>query len=203
MRKNKLALLGIATLTLALAAGCAKPPQQEIDAAKAAMTAAEQAEAPKYAADEWNAAQQAMNAVTAELEAQQNKFALFRSYTKTKELIAAANTAAAAAKDAGVAGKEAAKNAADEALAAAKASLESATNMMTTLAACRRKPKDFKKDMEAMQATLDGYSAQVAGIESAIGSEDYFGARSQAESLKGQVDTLVSDMEGAKAKIKC
>ncbi len=203
MRNNKLALLGVAALTLTLAAGCAKPPQQETDALKAAMTGAEQAEAPKYAANEWNAAQQAQNAVNAEIEAQQNKFALFRSYTKTKELVATADQAAAAAKDAAVAGKEAAKNGANDALNAAKASLETAKTTMTELAACRRKPKDFKKDMESMQATLDGYQAQVAGIESAIGSEDFFGARSQAESLKGQVDTLVTDMQGAKAKIKC
>ena len=125
MRNNKLALFGIAALTLAVAAGCAKPPQQEIDALTAAVTAAEQAEAPKYAADAWSNAQQARNAVNAELEAQANKFALFRSYTKTKELIAAANAAAASAKDAGVAGKEAARNAANEALSAAKASLRS------------------------------------------------------------------------------
>ena len=203
MRNNKLALLGVAALTLTLASGCAKPPQQEIDALKSAMTAAEQAEAPKYAADSWNAAQQAQNAVSAEVEAQANKFALFRSYTKTKELIAAAQQSASAARDAGVAGKEAAKKAANDALAAAKASLDTAKADMTALAACKRKPKDFKKDMETMQATLDGYAAQVAGIESAIGSEDFFGARSQAESLKGSVDTLVTDMNGAKAKIKC
>jgi len=203
MRNNKLSLLAVAALTLVVAAGCAKPPQQEIDALKAAMSAAEQAEAPKYAADAWNNAQQAMNAVNAEVEAQANKFALFRSYTKTKELIAAADQAASAAQDAGVAGKEAARNAANEALAAAQASLDTATATMTELGECRRKPKDFKKDMEMMQATLDGYTAQVAGIESAIASEDFFGAKSQADSLKSSVDTLVSDLQGAKEKIKC
>jgi len=203
MKNRKLAVLGVAALTLVVAAGCAKPPQQEIDALKAAMTAAEQAEAPKYAADAWSGAQQAMNAVNAEVEAQANKFALFRSYTKTKELIAAANQSAEAAQQAGVAGKEAAMNAANEALAGAQASLEAATTAMAELGACRRKPKDFKKDMEMMQATLDGYAAQVAGIESAVAAEDFFGARSQAESLKASVDTLVSDMQGAKEKIKC
>ena len=203
MRNNKLALLGVAAMTLTLAAGCAKPPQQDVDSLKAAMTAAEQAEAPKYAADAWNAAQQAQNAVNAEVEAQANKFALFRSYTKTKELITAAQQSATAARDAGVAGKEAAKNAANEALTAAKAALDTAKGDMTALAACKRKPKDFKKDMETMQATLDGYAAQVAGIESAIASEDFFGARSQAESLKGSVDTLAADMMAAKTKIKC
>jgi len=203
MKNRKLAVLGVAALILVVAAGCAKPPQQEIDALKAAMTAAEQAEAPKYAADAWNGAQQAMNAVNAEVEAQANKFALFRSYTKTKELIAAANQSAEAAQQAGRAGKEAAMNAANEALAGAQGSLEAATAMMAELGACRRKPKDFKKDMEMMQATLDGYAAQVAGIESAIASEDFFGARSQADSLKASVDTLVSDMQGAKEKIRC
>ena len=203
MRIKKLALLGVAALSLTLAAGCAKPPQVEIDTVKANLSAAEQAEAPKYAADAWNAAQQAMNAVNAEIEAQANKFALFRSYTKTKELITAANTAAVAAKDAAVAGKEAAKNAANEALAAAKASVDTANATMTELAACRRQPKDFKKDMEAMRGTLDGLVAQVAGIESAVASEDFVGAKSQADSLKGSVDTLVADMQGAKAKIKC
>jgi hypothetical protein len=203
MKNRKLAVLGVAALTLVVAAGCAKPPQQEIDALKAAMTSAEQAEAPKYAADAWSNAQQAMNAVNAEVEAQANKFALFRSYTKTKELIAAANQSADAAQQAGAAGKEAAMNAANEALAAARTSLEAATTAMTELGACKRKPKDFKKDMEMMQATLDGYAAQVAGIESAVASEDFVGARSQAESLKASVDMLVSDMQGAKEKIKC
>ena len=60
-RNTGLNALVLTALILVVAAGCAKPPQQEIDALKAAMTAAEQAEAPKYAADAWNGAQQAMN----------------------------------------------------------------------------------------------------------------------------------------------
>ncbi len=203
MRNKKLALLAVAALTLTMATGCAKPPQVEIDALKAAMSAAEQAEAPKYAADAWNAAQQAMNAVNAEIEAQANKFALFRSYTKTKELITAANSAATAAKDAGVAGKEAAKNAANEALAAAKEGLAAADTAMNDLLKCRRQPKDFKKDMEMMRGNYDGLAAQVAGIESAIAAEDFQGAQTQAASLKSSVDALTADLASAKEKIKC
>ena len=203
MRNKKLAVLGIAALTLTLATGCAKPPQQEIDGLKADLAAAETAEAPKYAADAWNGAQQAMNEVTAELEAQQNKFALFRSYTKTKELVTAADQKANEAKDAAVAGKEQAKNDANTALTDAQASLDAATKLMGELGACRRQPKDFKKDMEAMKGNLDGLTAQVAGIQSAITSEDYFGAKSQADSLKSSADGLVTDMQNAKAKIHC
>jgi hypothetical protein len=202
MRNRKLALLGVAALTMTLATGCAKPPQQEIDALSANLSAA-QAEAEKYAADSWAAAQQAKNAVDAEVAAQANKFALFRSYTKSKELITAANAAAQKAKDDAVAGKEAAKNAANEAATAAKASIDAATAAMTELAACRRQPKDFKKDMEAMKGTLDGLAAQTAGIDSAIAAEDYFGAKSQADSLKSSADALVADMAAAKEKIRC
>jgi hypothetical protein len=203
MRNRKLAVLGIAALAMTLATGCAKPPQQEIDGLKAAMSAAEQAEAPKYAADAWSAAKQSMDAVNAEVEAQANKFALFRSYTKTKELITAASSAAQAAQDAAAAGKEAAKNAANEALAAAQASIDAANMAMEELAKCRRQPKDFKKDMEAMRGMLDGYMAQVAGVQSAIASEDYFGARSSAESLKASVDSLAADLASAKERIRC
>ena len=179
MRNTKLALLGVAVFAMTLATGCAKPPQVEIDAVKASLSAIE-GDASKYAADGWNKAQQAVNAVNAEIEAQANKFALFRSYTKSKELIAAANQAITEAKDGAAAAKEAAKNAANETLAAAKTALDAASTAMADLGKCRRQPKDFKKDMEMMKGNYDGLAAQVGGIESAIASEDYLGAKAQA-----------------------
>ena len=202
MRNTKLALLGVAVFAMTLATGCAKPPQVEIDAVKASLASVE-ADASKYAADSWNKAQQAVNAVNAEVEAQANKFALFRSYTKSKELIAAANQSITEAKDAAGTAKETAKTAANETLAAAKASLDAANTAMADLGKCRRLPKDFKKDMELMKGNYDGLAAQVGGIESAIASEDYLNAKAQADSLKSSADTLVTDLQGAKVKIKC
>ena len=202
MRKNKLFLLSVAILAMTLATGCAKQPQVEIDAVQASLSGIE-ADASRYASDAWNKAQQAVNAVSAEVEAQANKFALFRSYTKSKELIAAANQAITEAKGAAATAKEAAKNSANEMLAAAKASLEAASTTMTELAACRRQPKDFKKDMEMMRGNYDGLAAQVASIEGAIASEDYLGAQTQAESLKASSDALAADLASAKTKMKC
>ena len=203
MRKNQV-FVGVVLLVCAvLAVGCAKPPQQDIDAAKAALTGAEQAEAPKYAADAWDKAQQAMNAVNAELEAQNAKFALFRSYTKAKQLIAEAQNAANAAKDAGIAGKEKAKNEARAAVDAAKGAIDVATQALADLDKCRRKPKDLKKDMEMMKGNLDGYAAQVTELEGAFGREDFFGAKAQADTLKGQVDAMATEVANAKTKIKC
>jgi chromosome segregation ATPase len=186
-----------------LAVGCAKPPQQELDAMKAAMQAAEQAEAPTYAAAEWDKAQQAVNAANAEVEAQNAKFALFRSYTKAKQLIADATAAANAAKEAGIAGKEKAKNEAREAIDAAKAALTTAQEALAALEKCKRKPKDLKKDLEAQKGNLDGLASQVNGLEDAFNREDFFGAKAQAESLKGQIDTIANELTNAKTKIKC
>lgn len=202
MRKNKLVLLSVAILAMTLATGCAKPPQVEIDNVKASLSGIE-ADASRYASDAWNKAQQAVNEVSAEVEAQANKFALFRSYTKSKELIAAANQAISEATTAAATAKEEAMNAANQALADAKAALENASNLMADLAKCRRQPKDFKKDMEMMRGNYDGLAAQVASVESALASEDYLGARTQAESLKASVDTMAADLESAKAKMKC
>ena len=203
MRKNQV-FVGVVLLVCAvLAVGCAKPPQQDIDAAKAALTGAEQAEAPKYAADAWDKAQQAMNAVNAELEAQNAKFALFRSYTKAKQLIAEAQNAANAAKDAGIAGKEKAKNEARAAIDAAKAAIDTATQAMADLDKCRRKPKDLKKDMEMMKGNIDGFAAQVTDLEGMFGREEFFESKAKADSLKGQVDAMVNDIANVKTKIKC
>lgn len=186
-----------------LAAGCAKPPQQDLDSTNAALNEATSAEAATYAPDEYARAQEAMNAVNAELEAQNAKFALIRSYGKTKELVAAANQAAADAKAAAVTGKETARADAQASIDAAKASLTAAQTAMTELEGCRRKPKGFSKDMEMMKATWDGYNAQVAELDAAYGREDYKGAKAQADSLKAQADTLVTDLQAAKEKIKC
>ena len=90
-----------------------------------------------------------------------------------------------------------------QAFAAAKTALDAASTAMADLGKCRRQPKDFKKDMEMMKGNYDGLAAQVGGIESAIASEDYLGAKAQGDSLKSSVDMLVSDLQGAKVKIKC
>jgi hypothetical protein len=201
MRKNL--MLGVLVLCVALVAtGCAKPPQAEFDSAAAAVSSAS-AEAQKYAADAYTKSQDALNAVKAEMEAQNAKFALFRSYTKTKELIAAANAAAAEATTAAAAGKETARNESAAAVQAAKDAVTTAQTSMTALDACPRKPKGYAKDMEMLKASWDSLNSQVAALDANMAAEDYLGAKSAADALKGQADTLNTDLMAAKEKIKC
>ena len=205
MRKSHVFVGVLLLISAVLAVGCAKPPQQEIDAAKAALTAAEQAEAPKYAAEAWDKAQQGMNAVNAELEAQQAKFALFRSYTKAKQLIADATNAANAAKEAGIAGKEKAKNEAKAAIDAAKAALDKANALLASVEKCPKanRAKEVRKDLDTVKGNLDGMKNQAADLDAKFTKEDFFGAKAAADTLKGAVEPIAKDLDGIKTKFKC
>jgi len=204
MRARSLVVrLLVVTLPLVLVVGCAKPPQVELDKAKAALNTAAEAEAATYAPQAWQAAQDAMNAVNAEMEVQANKFALFRSYKKTKELIATAEQAATAAEQAGRAGKEKARQEAQAALDQVRTGLTDAQNMLAELEKCKRKPKGFKQDMELLQGNLDGLNASLPEIESAMTKEEFLTAKSLAEQLQQRITTFTTDITAAKTKIHC
>jgi TonB family protein len=96
--------LGMIALGLAITvAGCASPPQADVDAAKAAIDKAVTDGASQYAADSLKAAQDASAALDAELKAQEGRW--FKSYDKTKELAVAAKAAGDKASAEAIAGK--------------------------------------------------------------------------------------------------
>ena len=110
------------TLTLGLAvtiAGCASPPNADVDAAKAAVAKATNERASEYAADSLKAAQDAQAAVDVELKAQEGKW--FKSYDRTRELAGEAKAAGDKAAADAVAGKAAAEAVAAKAKADAAA----------------------------------------------------------------------------------
>jgi hypothetical protein len=202
MRNTKV-FVGTALVLVTLLAGCAKPPQVEWDAAKASLTAAESAQAGVYAENELRAAREAANAVQAEVDAQAGKFALFRSYKDTKQLIADATTKANDAAAAAAAAKQLAMEEATAALEAARTALAGATAKIAEVEGCPRKPKGFAADMATMKGNLDGLTAEVARIEGLVASEDYLGAKSAADALAGSAGTLTADLDAAKTKMGC
>lgn len=90
--KNKI-LMGLATVVMvALLTSCGKVPQVEIDAANAAIEAAQTAEATVYVPAEFAAVQDSMNAILADIETQKSK--LFKKFGPAKEKLAATLTLA-------------------------------------------------------------------------------------------------------------
>ncbi|HRC84231.1 MAG TPA: hypothetical protein PK413_01330 [Thermoanaerobaculia bacterium] len=203
MRSKTTLALAVLLSSALLVTGCAKPPQQELDAATAALTEAEGAKADTYASAELGAARDALNAAKQEIETQNNKFALFRSYKNAIAMLTDAAAKAKTAKDTAVANKEKAKGEARAAIDNAKNLITQAQTEMTTLEGCKRKPKGFAADMTVLKGNLDGIVAEVANAENAFTSEDFLGAKSTAESLAGRAQTLVTDLQNAKTKIKC
>lgn len=199
---SKVAQIALVATVLTLGA-CAKAPQTEIDGSRTALGGAEKAQAATYAGDEWAAAQEAMQAVDAELEAQSGKLALFRSYDHTKELLAEANAKAEAARAAAVTRKEKARTEAQAQVESARASLVNAQTLVAELQACPRKPKGFAADMEAMTGNLAGLEGGITGIDQDMTAEDFVAAGTKAENLRQQLDVLVADMQSAKEKIRC
>jgi hypothetical protein len=90
--KNKV-LMGLAAIAMvAVLSSCGKKPQAEIDATNAAIEAAKTAEAAVYVPAEFAAVQDSMNAINADIAAQESK--LFKKFGPAKAKLATTLTLA-------------------------------------------------------------------------------------------------------------
>jgi len=186
--------LGLAVLAMVLATvACAKPPQGDIDAAKAAMDDA-QPMAEKWASTEWQAAQSSMSAAQAEIDAQNQKW--LKNYDKAKEMLAQTKADAEAAKAAATTNMETAKNEATTAIADATAAIEAAK----TALAGAPKGKDTKADLALFQQELDGMATTLTEAQTAMQSEDYNTAKDKANSIKEKAASISDQIAQAAAK---
>ncbi len=183
---------------LALLAGCAKAPQETVDAAKAAVEAAKAAEADRYLADQFNAAQDSLNAAMAEIETQNSKFALTRSYDRAQAQLESAISAANAAKDGVAAKKEEVKAEAQSLLTSATAAVEETKKLM----AKAPRGKEGKQALEQMQAELSGVESSLAEATNALGAGDFLGARDKAKAAMDKATSLGQELNEAIAKTK-
>jgi hypothetical protein len=197
------------TITLAVAAGiailtgCAKPPQARMDSQKNAMELAEIADAANYAPVEFEAAREAERTALAEVEAQNQKFALTRSYETAREMLDKASAAAETARAAAVANRELAKTAADQAVEAMNSQLAAAEADLAALAACRKKPKGFTQDLELMRGKVEALTGQLAELQAKVDEESYKAAVEFAESIQPEISAVATDLSSARAKLNC
>lgn len=199
MKQFKVAVLFLAVLGLL---ACAKPPQADIDAAKAALDAAKAAEADIYAPDALRAGEDALNAIQTEVDAQAAKFALFRSYEKTKELVAAAKAAAEKTTADANAMKEQVKNEATALFTDAKAELTAATELL----AKAPKGKGSKADIEALKGDLDAIQPMIDGAQASFDAGKFMDAKNAIQAAKDKAvyvkDAINNAIEMAKGKKK-
>lgn len=192
--------------------------QAAVDRAAAAFAAADQAEARTWANDAWASAQRAVDTAMADLHTQDTSPLFVRSYARTTALLQRAIIAADAARTAAELARRSQQPAnlsfvhviggsgpgeAQAAIDRVETAIDFAKNLIAALEQCRRKPRDFRQDLESIKADVDSCGFSLTGIEGMFSRMDYAGAKARADSLKGQLDMLIADMQTAKAKIKC
>lgn len=188
MRKLAASLLVLALIALV---ACAKPPQQQIDAAKAALDEAKTAQADIYAPESLKAAEDKAAALDQELATQQSKF--FKSYKVATQLTTELQDLAAKAKEDAVAGKEKAKADAEAAITAAEAAVTAANEALGKAP----KGKGSKADIEAMKADVAAAAQDVEAAKADMTTEKYFDAKAKADGAKAKADQVAADVQAA------
>jgi hypothetical protein len=181
---------------LALLSGCAKAPQQVVDAANTALQAAEEAQANLYVPDLYNAAKDSLNAAMEEINAQGSKFALTRNYGRAQQLLEAATKAATDAQAAVAVKKEEVKAEAQNLMAQAQTAMEETKNLL----AKAPKGKEGKEVLEQMQAELSGAETALTEATGAMDSGDFIGARDKVKAALEKANSLNQELADAISK---
>lgn len=189
MKRFKFAVSVMMVLALALVfIGCAKPPEAEQQAAKAAMDAAMTAGADKYAAADLDAAKKLWEAAEAQVKDKKYKEAK-QGYEEAKAAFEKAGAAVAAGK----------KAVADEATAALASLEEGWKGIEASVKKIEKKLKDQKEAWEAdSKSFVEGMKASKEML-----ANDPFGAKTKAGELKAVIekwDAAFKELAAAPAK---
>ncbi|MCX6641586.1 MAG: hypothetical protein NTW14_14060 [bacterium] len=193
---KRLSVIVLAAFVLITLAGCSKPPEMEMQAANAAFDAARTAEAEQYVADSYRAAMDSLNAANAMKQEQDAKFALFRSYGKSKALFVKAE---AMAKQVGIdaaAEKERVKAQVTELMAQVRTALDAAKTAIDKAP----KGKGSKADIEMFK---NDHAAAEAGYTDAMNDFNagkYLVAKSKLEAVNEKAKKIEEDIALATAK---
>jgi len=177
---------------------CAKAPQAEIDAAKAALEQAKTAQADMYVEADYLAVQDSLNAVLAEIEVQNSK--LFKSFGKSKEKLVVIATQATEL----VAKTEVRKEEVKTEVAAAQTAVAALLEENNTLVAKAPKGKEGKEAIEAIKLDLAGITTSVAEVDGLLAAGDLLGAQTKVNAAQQKATQINTELKSVleKAKIK-
>jgi len=194
MKKVRLVLVGL--VVLAFLVGCASKPTKEIEDTTAAVKAVIAEGLDKYAPEDAKKLNDALAAIDAELKVQDGK--TFKSFDKTKQMLADLSKMAAEMKAALPAKKEAAKQAAVAAVEAAKAAAEEAKKLL----AKAPKGKGTAADIEALKGDVKGVDDALVEVQGLIDKEDYAAAVTKANAVKEKAAAVAAQVTQALEKQK-
>lgn len=190
----------IMTLLLApallLAAGCSQAPDAKLSEAEKAVLDAKLAGAQAYLAEDFAKLEGALTTAKKEMEEQNTKFALFRDYGKTEQLLESVKAEAPKLIEATAKKKAEAKDAALKAFEEAKEAVKKAQ----ALVAKAPVGKD-RAAVEAIRNDAKALTASLNDVQMAMDKEDYLTAQAQAKAVQDKSAALSAEVHGALAKV--
>lgn len=194
--KNKV-LMGIAAIMMVVVlAGCGKKPQAEIDAANAAIEAAKTAEANVYLAAEFAAVQDSMNAVNAEIQAQESK--LFKKFgpvkAKLEQTTALANQVAANA----AVKKEEVKKEVEASIAGMKTVVEENKTLITKAP----RGKEGAAILEQIKTEMSTIETAAAEAQAMYDKGAYMDALNKVKASNERAVAINTELKNAIAKVR-
>ena len=192
-RKMRYFVLAIAVVFMF--AGCANPPAQELDAAKAGIQGVATAGAEKYAPEELKKLNDQLSAANDEIKAQEGKW--FKGYDKSKEMLVKIKADADNLKPTLAARKEEAKKNAATAQDAARAAVDEARNLLAKAPA----GKESRAEIEAMKADVKGLEEGLSEVEKLVKGEDYRSATDKAKAISEKAAAVSDQVKKATEKV--
>ena len=171
MKRNSSPLVFLVLATVSLV-GCASPPTELIDAARASVASVGE-EGAEYASAAYADAQAAVGRMDAEVAAQAERFALTRNYERATELAGEAEAAADAVGRAIEAEKQRLRGEATRMIGDAEAAIADARGTLGEMA---------EEETAPLLEDLAGAEASVNAANDALGRDDLNGAHQEAGS---------------------
>jgi hypothetical protein len=191
------AFLGVAVAAV-MFTSCAKAPEVEMNNAKAAVEAVKAIEAERYVPAEFSALKDSLNAAILEVENQNAKFALFRSYKKATATLANVMTMSEQVKANTETRKEEVKAEAQQALA----EVTTLVNEVKELITKAPKGKEGKEALEAIQGDVVLVESSLAEVSTLINNGDFLTALDKVKAAGEKANGLKTELEAAIAKTK-
>lgn len=168
---------------------CAKAPQAEMDAAKAALEQAKAAQADVFLTADYQALQDSINKATTEIETQKSK--MFGNYKVAKLTLANTTTEATALVEKTAAKKEEVKKEVMD----AQASIALLMDENSKLVEMAPKGKEGKEAIEAIKSDLASINASTPEIQALLDSNDILGAQTKANAVKQKAEGINTELK--------
>lgn len=179
-----------------LTTSCQKVPQEQIDAAKAAVESVKSVQADLYVPAEYAALQDSLQAVMAAVEVQKSK--TFKKFDAVKLQLEGIMVAVPQVKANAEAAKEQVRMATEEEITAVNAILEENRVLITKAP----KGKEGAAVLEEIKNEMTLIETAVAEASQMLANGDFLGAQVKAKAAKDQAMSINTELTEAIAKVK-